>query len=319
MNGGGDEKAVPLGEKNIQLVTETELNGDLLTIPIARVRRDGAGHLVYDADFIPPCTKLTASERLMSLLGSLLEILAEKQKSLERPKGKAGSFQAGTRQMDVANFWFLHTIHSGHAVLRHLYVSKRGHPEELFREMSRLAGALCTFDMESHPGDLPLYDHRELEQRFRELVAHIRRHLEILVPTNAITVAIRPERRNFYGGDVTDSRCFGRCRWILGVRTTGSEARLLAKVPIMVKLCSREWVTKLVERARPGLALTHMQVAPSAISPKAEFQYFSIDRNDQMGNPSPCWKHIMDTRQVGVYVPDEFVSVELELQVVLDA
>ena len=318
-NAGGDEKAVPLGEKNIRLITDTELTEELLTIPIARVRRDGAGHLVYDADFVPPCTKLTASPRIMHLLGSLLEILAEKQKSLERPKGKAGAFQAESRQMDVANFWFLHTIHSGHAVLRHLYVSKRGHPEELFREMSRLAGALCTFDVESHPGELPLYNHRDLERCFGELVGNIRRHLEILVPSNTISIPIRLERRNFYGGEINDSRCLGRCRWILGVRTTGSEARMLAKVPTIVKVCSREWVVKLVERARPGLALAHMQVPPSAIAPKAEFHYFAIDRNDQMGNPSPCWNHIVDTRQVGIYVPDDLANVELELQVVLDA
>ena len=68
-NGGGDEKAVPLGEKNIRLVTDNELTEELLTIPIARVRRDGTGHLVYDPNFIPPCTKLTASLRLMNLLG----------------------------------------------------------------------------------------------------------------------------------------------------------------------------------------------------------------------------------------------------------
>jgi len=318
-NGGGYEKAVPLGEKNIRVVTDTELTAELLTIPIARVQRDGAGHLVYDPNFIPPCTKLTASMRLMNLLGGLLEILAEKQKSLDRPRAKAGTFQAGSRQMDVANFWFLHTLHSGYAVLRHLFVSKRGHPEELFREMSRLAGALCTFDLESHPDDLPLYNHRELERCFGELVKHIRRHLEILVPSNTISVPIRQDRRNFYWGEVSDSRCFGRSRWVLGVRTTGSEARLLAKVPTIVSLCSREWVGKLVERARPGLALAHMQLAPSAISPKAEFHYFAIDRNDQMGNPSPCWNHIVDTRQVGIYVPDELANVELELQIVLDA
>lgn len=221
--------------------------------------------------------------------------------------------------MDVANFWFLHTIHSGIAVLRHLHASKRGHPEELFREMSRLAGALCTFDMESHPGDLPLYDHRGLEKCFTDLMAQIRRHLEILVPSNTIAITIQPDRRNFYWGSVTDSRCFGRCRWILGIRTTGSEARLLAKVPTVVKLCSRGFISKLVERARPGLALAHLQVAPSAIAPKAEFHYFAVDRNDQMGNSSPCWNHIMDTHEVGIYVPDELGSVELELQVVLDA
>jgi type VI secretion system protein ImpJ len=318
MNTGSDEKDVPLGQKNIRIVTETELTEKLLTIPIARVRRDGAGHLVYDSDFIPPCTKLTGSSRLMSILGQLLEILEDKQKSLQLPKATVSNFQAGTRQVDVANFWFLHTLHSGHAVLRHLYVSKRGHPEELFRELSRLAGALCTFSLESHPGDLPLYDHRNLEQCFSKLVAHVRRHLDILVPSNTVSVAIRQERRNFYWGEISDSRCFGRSRWVLGVSTTGSEAQLLSRVPTIVKLCSREWVSKLVERARPGLALAHMQSAPSAIVPKAEFHYFAIDRNDQIGNPSPCWNHIVDTRQVGIYVPDELANVDLELQIVLD-
>jgi type VI secretion system protein ImpJ len=318
-NGGGDEKAIPLGEKNIRIVMETELTNEHLTIPIARVRRDGAGHLIYDSNFIPPCIKLTASPRIMRMLESLLEMLSEKQKVLERPKGKAGAFQAGTRQMDVANFWFLHTIQSGIAVLRHLYISKRGHPEELFREMSRLAGELCTFDLESHPGDLPLYNHRELEGCFTELVAHIRARLGILLASNTVSVAIRQDRPNFYWGAISDSRCFGRCRWILGIRATGSEARLLSKAPTIVKLCSREWLTRLVERALPGLALAHVPVPPSAIAPKAEFHYFAVDRNDQTGNPSPCWKHIQDTRQVGIYVPNEFGGVELDLEIVLDA
>jgi type VI secretion system protein ImpJ len=319
VNAGGDEKAIPFGEKNIRLLVDAEVTSELLAIPIARVQRDGAGHLIYDPHFIPPCLKLTASRRIMSLLESLLEILIEKQQVLERPKAKAGTFQAGTREMDVANFWFLHTVHSSIAVLRHIYVSKRGHPEELFRELSRLAGALCTFGLESHPADLPLYNHRDLERCFSELLAHIRKHLEILIPSNTISVAIHQDRRNFYWGDIADSRCFGRCRWILGIRTSGSEARLLAKVPTVVKLCSREWVTKLVERARPGLALAHLPVAPSAITPKAEFHYFAVDRNDQMGNPSPCWNHIVDTKQAGIYVPDELGAVELELHVVLDA
>jgi len=129
INNGSDEKEVRVGQKNIRILVESECNDSLQTIPIARVRRDGGGHLVYDPKFIPPCTKLTASSPLLGMIRRLLETLQEKQKFFSRTQNAAGVFQAGTRQLDVANFWFLHTVNSAIAALRHLYTSKRGHPE----------------------------------------------------------------------------------------------------------------------------------------------------------------------------------------------
>ena len=313
VNNGSDEKEVRVGQKNIRLLVEAECDDSLLTIPIARVRRDGAGHLVYDDNFIPPCTKLTASPQLLAIVRRLLEALQEKQRFFSRTHNAAGVFQAGTRQLDVANFWFLHTVNGAIAALRHLYTSKRGHPEELFGELSRIAGELCTFGMDSHPDSLPLYDHRQLEQCFSALEAHIRRHLEVLVPTNTVSIALLAEQRNFYRGIVPDQRCFGRSTWVLGLRSSGSEAQLIARAPEIVKICSHEWISKLVARALPGLIMRHLTVPPAAISPKVEFQYFSLDK---MG---PCWEHISSTREVGVYVPDDLPSVELELQVVLQS
>jgi type VI secretion system protein ImpJ len=313
LNNGSDEKEVRVGEKNIRVLVESECDDSLLTIPIARLRRDGAGHLVYDPKFIPPCTKLTAAPQLLALVRRLLEILEEKQRFFSRSRNAAGVFQAETRQLDVANFWFLHTINGAIAALRHLYTSKRGHPEELFRELSRLAGELCTFSMDSHPVDLPLYDHRNLQKCFDALEAHICRHLEILVPTNTVTIPLTSAQRNFYRGTVPDQRCFGRSAWILGIRSSGNESSLIRRAPEIVKVCSHDWISKLVARSLPGLILRYLQVPPSVISPKVEFQYFSIDK---MG---PCWNHIADTRQISVYVPDDLPSVELELVVVLDS
>ena len=311
VNNGSDEKEVRVGQKNIRILVESECNDSFQTIPVARVRRDGAGHLVYDPKFIPPCTKLTASSPLLGMIRRLLETLQEKQKFFSRTQNAAGVFQAGTRQLDVANFWFLHTVNSAIAALRHLYTSKRGHPEELFGQLSRIAGELCTFGMDSHPDSLPLYDHRQLEQCFGALEAHIRRHLEILVPTNTVNIQLVPVQRNFYRGMVPDQRCLGRSTWVLGIRSSGSEAQVIARGPEIVKVCSHEWISKLVARALPGLIMRHLTVPPAAISPKVEFQYFSLDK---MG---PCWEHISSSREVGVYVPDDLPSVELELQVVL--
>jgi type VI secretion system protein ImpJ len=312
VNNGTDEKEISLCAKNIRLITKSEITDNMLTLPVARVRRDGAGHLVYDPGFVPPCSKLTANDWLMSFLGQLIELLDEKRKILLRPRIEPGKFQAVASQLDVSNFWFLHTINDGLTVLRHLYTSKRGHPEELFRELSRLGGVLCTFNFESDPNSLPDYDHRNLDSCFRELGAHIRRHLEILLPSNTIQIAVQQSHPNIYTGKVNDQRCLGPSRWILGIASSAGEAQVLTRAPGVVKVCSQLFVGELVKRAMPGLVLTHLPAPPSAISPRAELQYFSISKS------GPCWNHITETRQVGIYVPDELSNVSLELQVILD-
>jgi len=312
VNNGSDEKDVMVGEKNIALLTEKELNSDLLTIPVARIQRNSDGVLGYDPTFVPPCTKLTASDWLMRFLGQLVDLFEEKRRVLLVPRGREGRFAAGLSQLEVSKFWFLHAINDGLAQLRHMYTGKRGHPEELFRALSRIAGALCTFNVESDPNQLPSYDHRQLDLCFSALGSHIRQHLEILVPSNAIEVPIQRSSPNIYVGKITDQRCFGRSRWILAMGSSVGEAEVMTKAPYLVKVCSSQFVGELVKRAMPGLPLIHMPVPPVAISARPDMQYFGISKS------GPCWNHIADTRQVGIYVPNELANPAIELLVVLE-
>ncbi len=178
--------------------------------------------------------------------------------------------------------------------------------------MSRLAGALCTFGLDAHPRSLPNYDHKHLDRCFDILDDHIRRHLEIVVPAQAIVIPLKQTGRYFFEGEVQDQRCFGRGRWVLGVHSAIGEADLITKAPQLLKLCSAKFVPDLVKRAMPGLSLTHVQVPPSAIAAKVDSQYFVVNKS------GPCWEHIMKSRMVGVYVPGELPSAELELVVILE-
>ncbi len=308
---GRDEKPVCLGRKNIRLLLDTETAEGMITLPIARIKRSGSGYFIFDSEFIPPCLQITASQRIMSVLGRLIEILEEKGASLAVPKRDGAKAAFSTRE--IANFWFLHTVNSSLAPLRHLYVSKRGHPEELYLEMLRLAGSLCTFALDSHPRSLPLYDHDHLDRCFQELDRHIRANLEVIVPTNCISIPLHRGEDYFYYGDVADRRCLGPSRWILGMRSRLGEAELIATAPQLIKVCSRQFVPQLVRRALPGLPLTHLSAPPPAVSPKVETQYFNI------GKSGPCWDHIQQTNAVGVYLPGEFPDAEVELLVVIDS
>lgn len=308
---GQDEKPVRFGRKNIRIVLDTEPSDNMVTLPLARVMRDGAGHFVYDERFIPPCVQISASERLMTLTRRLVEILNEKSMALSAA-GAGRKFSAGMSAQQVAAFWFLHALNSAIAPLRHICFSRHGHPEQLYCELLHLGGALCTFGLDSSPASLPLYNHLNLEECFEALDRHIREHLEMLAPSNCISIPLKPGAKYFHQGAITDARCLGRSRWILGMRAAMGEASLITGTPQLVKLCSARFVGELVKRALPGLSLTHLSIPPSAISPKVTTQYFAVNKS------GPCWDHILETKEVGIYVPGDIPNAEVELLVVLD-
>jgi len=312
-NTGLEPKPVQIGRKNIRLVVLPAEDPNLLTLPIARVMRDQSGHFVYDPTFVPPSLRVSASERLSSMLQRLVQILEEKSRVVTEEQQSGEKFQTGMSARQVAQFWFLHAINSSLTPLRHILLAKHQHPEDLFREMSRLAGALCTFSLDSNPRTLPAYDHADPGPGFSALEEHILRHLEIIVPAQAIVIPLKPAARYFYEGDVRDQRCLGPSRWMLGIRSPVGEADLISKTLQLVKVCSAQFVPELVKRALPGLKLDHRQVPPAAVSAKVDSQYFVLQRS------GPCWEHIMQKRKVGVYVPGELPSPELELIVLLES
>ncbi|HLH39433.1 MAG TPA: type VI secretion system baseplate subunit TssK [Bryobacteraceae bacterium] len=312
-NTGRDVKLIRLGRKNIRLLAAGEDSEGLMTLPLGRVRRHGSGQFVLDEKFVPPVLQISSAAPLMAMLRRLLGLLDEKCKTIAKPKDLGSATVSGFSAEGIANAWFLHCINSSVAPLRHLCISKRAHPEELFVEMSRLAGALCTFSLDSHPAALPLYDHLNLAECFDALDRHIRTHLELIVPSNTVAIPLASSAPYFWDGKIADERTLNRSRWIFGIRSKIGEADLIERTPRLVKICSRLFVPKLVERALPGLKLSHIPAPPPALSPKIEYQYFAIDKS------GPCWEHMVKTREVGVYIPGELPDPELELSVILES
>ncbi len=312
-NTGRDEKPIKVGRKNLQLLGEAEVTDQFVSLPVIRIVRDGSGRFEVDQTFVPPCLSLSASGYLTEMLRRLIDILDDKSAVFSREQQqRSGQFEAGMSSRHVAQYWFLHALNSSVSTLRHFLLSRHVHPQELFREMSRLAGALCTFGLEVHPRSLPTYNHRDVGTCFELLDRHILRHLEIVMPSKAITIPLRKIESSLYAGEVKDERCLGPSRWLLEIRSPIGEADLIARVPQLVKVCSSRFVVELVKRALPGLALTHLPTPPAEVAVKVESQYFVINRT------GPCWQHIVETRQAGVHVPGEIPAPEMNLIVLLD-
>jgi type VI secretion system protein ImpJ len=310
---GRDDHAVELGRKNFRLILDLEQQEGEVTLPIARVHRDGAGKFAFDPSFIPPCVHLAASDTLMTMLARLVQMLDAKSDELTRARQASGRGFAEYAAHEVATFWIQHTVNAGVASLRHHLIARDSHPERLYADLTRLAGALCTFSLDAHPRDLPLYDHDELGACFATLEQRIRASLGVIIPSNTVRVPLRRDAEYLFTGTITDRQCFGRSRWLLGLRSSAPDATIIGRVPQLVKVCSKRFTVELVRRARSGLTVEHVPVPPVAVSPRADTHYFAL------GRVGPCWTDLSDTGEIGVYVPDTFPEAEVELIIVLES
>lgn len=307
---GRDEQEVSLGRKNFQLVLDPAPE-EVIALPLARVKRDGAGNFMYDPEYVPPCLQIGASTRLMALVARMVEVLDAKSDSMlqDRRAERKGVAEYATHE--VANFWLAHTIHSSLGPLRYHRDTRAAHPEQLYVELARLAGALCTFALDAHPRTVPAYDHDRLGECFTALERHIRAHLEVIVPSSYVNIPLTRTADYLHQAQVSDSRAFDPSRWLLGVRSSIGEAEVIARVPQLLKICSQRHILRLVKEAYAGLALQYQQTPPAGIAPRVDTQYFLITKS------GPCWDAIQKTKEIGIYVPAQFQNVELELKVLL--
>jgi type VI secretion system protein ImpJ len=309
---GQGEATVSFARKNLVLLSQSQLSADTVSFPIARVFRDGNGGFASDPEFIPPCLRISASESLVMLLHRLAQAIEEKITSTRNLRQGSGRFELGTSALDVANYWFLHALCSSLPALRHHLQDRRSHPEEVYLDLARLAGALSTFALESNQEEIPAYRHRDLTGTFKEMDALIRRYLEIVSPSNSVTLQFRKADSYIFAADVTDERCLRRSRWIFGIRSQMNDSMILRLTPKLVKVCSAEGVSKLVQRALPGLELMHLPVPPAALHAQADMHYFSVSLS------GACWQHILQTKQVGVYLPGDLGDATFDLTVILE-
>lgn len=310
---GGDERPVQFAQKNFRLLLEGEPADGMVTLPVARVQRDGAGHFMYDPEFIGPCLQLSASRRLRDIVARLVEALESKTEAVRAERASSGG-TAEYAPREVAGFWFAHALNAAIPPLRHALQGGAVHPEVVYGHMARLAGALCTFSLTAHPREIPAYDHAAPEACFRTLERHIRRHLDVILPVDAVNLALLPGAESFFSTSVTDRRCLEpAAQWYLGVRSSASAADVVARVPRVVKVCSARFIERLVREAYPGMTIEHVPVPPAELGPRAGMHYFAVRPADR----NPCWLSIVETAEVGVYVPDSVPDAEVELKVVL--
>jgi type VI secretion system protein ImpJ len=310
-NTGLGEKSIQLARKNFRLLVEGESRQGTTALRVARVMRTPAGIFQLDDHFVPPLLDISASNYLMGILRRLVEILSAKsamQSGLRRQKNQSlADFTAA----DIANFWLLYTTNTWFPILRHLFETRHGHPEQLFSAMTSLAGALTTFSHTFQPHDFPVYNHDDLGPCFMSLDEMIRALLETVVPTNFVSLPLKLVQPSIYATALADDKYLLNTRMYLAIAADMKEADLIRKVPQLIKVGAATQIETLVRQALQGIKLTHTSTPPGSLPVKLNYQYFSLNQSGE------SWDAVGRARNLAVYVPADFASPQLELIILL--
>lgn len=305
------EKPVQVARKSMRFLFDGENRQGYSCLRVARIRKNPAGDLELDRGMVPPLLDFRNDEFLMMIARRLVETLGARSTDLSSTRRHKNQSLADFTSADIASFWLLYTINAHFPRLRHLFEVKGGHPEELFREMLELAGALTTFSQEVHPRDLPNYDHDNLAVCFRELDEKLRMLLDTVVPKAYVSMALKQVRPSIYAAALADEKFFINTRMYLAIRADMDHGELIARAPSLIKIASSNQVDVLVRQAVMGLGMTHTVRPPSTLPVKLHFEYFQLQME------GPYWDSIVRTRHLAAYVPNDFPSAELELIILL--
>jgi len=310
-NTGASEKPIQIARRNFRFLVEGESREGCVTLRVARVRRTAAGTFEVDSTFIPPLLNIGASDYLLSLLRRLVEILAAKSSILSGTRRQKSQNLVDFTSADIANFWLLYTVNGHFPVLRHLYEAHKGHPENAFRILTSLAGALTTFSMKIQPRDLPVYDHDELSANFTELDEKLRELLETVVPSNYVSLPLKLVRSTIYATTIDDDKYLAGTRMFLAVAAEMPEADLIQRAPQLIRVSSASQIEHIVRHALPGIQITHLPKPPGAVPVKLKFQYFGLSQ------AGAAWETVPKSRNFAAFVPGDIPNAQLELIILL--
>ncbi|MBN2319171.1 MAG: type VI secretion system baseplate subunit TssK [Acidobacteria bacterium] len=310
-NSGTQEKPVQIARKNFRYLTASDPRQECTAMCAARVCKNDAGIFQLDPQFIPPLLDFTASDYLRTIARRLVEILAAKSSIFAGVRRQKNLGLADFGTADIAQFWLLYTVNSHFPEFNHLYESGHGHPERLFDAMLSLAGCLTTFSAKVNPRDLPVYRHDNLSECVGALDEIVRTLLETVVPSNFVSLPLKPVQPSIYATALADDKYLSGTRMYLAVSAEMNQADLISKVPDLAKVCSANHIEHLLRQALPGAALKYVKKPPGAIPVKLNCQYFGINQS------GAAWEAVVRARNLAVYIPSDFPSPQLELIILL--
>lgn len=308
-NAVGNEQELQLARKNVRILLEGESLEGYSVLKIAEVMRDSTGRVVLNQDYVPPVLSIRAAPRLELVIRRVQEVLTARSHELAAQRRDRGSGLVDYAMSESANFSLLAVINTFIPALRHYYHQTGVHPEAVYTELAKLAGALCTFSATGAPDQLPLYHHDDLSHTFLELERVLQDLISVVIPTRSLRLPQKLKDDAWFEVSLPEDAQPGHA-YYLGVAADLSGERLIAEVPLKVKIASAEVIDFFIAQGLRGVGVEYLSTPPQELPINPDWKYFQVlGAGDQ-------WDEIITEGKLGVYLPGEFRNLRLECYVV---
>lgn len=306
---GGAEREIPVGVASFSLRLEGEPLDGTVSLRVAEIVRASAGGYAISEDFSPPALCWGAAPPVGRLLKRMVDICCAKAGDLAAQRRQRTQGMVEFSVSESANYLLLHTLNGAIPGLMHLAGNPRAHPEQVWRELARLCGALHTFSAEGHPRDVSAYRHDDLTATFAALDARLRGLLDTNITARYVPMALARAANGVWSARVPESVLEGH-RFYLSVQSSAPPEKVSQQTPAKAKIASAGKVPLLVAQALKGLGLTYLSVPPGEIPAQPGCSYFEVQR---IGDE---WNGIVDSRSIGVFLPPDFTDLKMEFMAV---
>lgn len=309
---GRNTETIAVERYALTFLFDFENNGDYLTCPIARLKRDLNGRFVLDFQYIPPLVNLsTQSGMLLKELELLCVQMQAKRQHLMGMRHERNQQIAEFAIADVSLFWLLNALNTYEPQLKFIRDNPTIHPERLYQTLTALTGALLTFSLANDVDSIPAYQHTNLNDVFPPLFGLVRNLLEESLPSRVIRIDLVHDQDTLWTGRLNDSRLVEDADFYLSVRSSMPSHQLLSQFPILCKAGAPDDVRQIIHSALSGIPIKALSHVPTAIPLRLENQYFALDLSHTAA------KNMLLARCCEFYVPRAMPDISLELFAVL--
>jgi type VI secretion system protein ImpJ len=311
-NTGSDEREISVCQPNFRIVFGDEPLDEYTVLQVAEIVRTPEGEYSLSNKFIPPCLSISASENLVKITRSVLELLIAKSDALSERRRQQPSGQIEFTTADVTLLGVLQTINSFIPLLRYHFTLGTCHPETLYSLFASLAGQLMTFssEQEMRPADLPSYDHGNSSECFVLLAGKITQLLDTVLSANFIRIPLEKQTESQWVGRILDHGLLTSAHFYIAASGELPERKLVDELPLRMKVGGADDIKTLVSAALPGLPVSHTARPPAGFPSRPGLQYYRLEKTGRL------WDSIVRGSSVAIFVPSDFKGIRLELMAV---
>ncbi len=299
-------KEIEFGIPDYQITFGNEAMDGCTSLKIAVLQRSRNGKMEIDNTFIPALLSIGASGYLLELVSSVLEVLIANVNQLSMLRKETSNGISSFSSSDENSFRLMYALCSGIPLLNQYFQSRCVHPFTLFSHLLFILGSLKAFDSKLEFDRLVLYKHGASGEAFRTVIEKIVQILNAGVSSGCEVLNLEQSNASSYYCQYNSSKLRNYTMY-LGVSAKTEEKELIISVLQRLKVCSRENLELLITSALPGLPLIHAKWLPENLPSKQGFIYFTIEKDGHL------WKSIEASRTIGVYFPNRYENLQIEL------